>query len=270
MWHALSTPGQGTESPGVGSLRHRVSSFILAAILFTNNALAQAPAKVAEEKNPVAADKPIRGQDPFANGGNAIPMVALRAAQPARVSRLPSLNDLTQVKLDKHLGELQLVMMLEGFRTEKRTGRVVKMRQEQRTRTIRDANGAEKQQTYTVQVPVAEEGEVDVKIPAGRKPLSKPASEFQFFDLTGNALTIEAAAEKLKSLQPAFLLDRFAGQLPEIPELYRQALNEKCLVIVTEEALRDLGNQTLPGQMLPARVFEVEPRFEIEEGRLRK
>lgn len=234
----------------------------IATLAFTNNALAQAPAKkVAEEKNPAAANDPFGAQDdPFANGARAIPMVALRPAQPARVSRLPSLNDLTQVKLDKHQGELQLVMMLEGFRTEKRTGRVVKMRQEQRTRTIRLANGEAKEQAYTVQVPVAEEGEVDVKIPAGRKPVSKPASEFQFFDLAGNALTIEAAAEKLKSLQPAFLLDRFAGQLPEIPELYRQALNESCLVIVTEEAVRDLGNQPLPGEMLPARLFEIEQR----------
>ncbi len=244
MWHAIANFFCAAETTLAG--RAILWAIVVASALSMNEILAQAPAPNAPPAVPVR------------NAANALPMIPLIPA--ARSTRLPSLNDLTQVKLDLHQGELQLVMMLEGYRTEKRTGRVIKTRVEQRTRTIRDANGAEKQQTYTVQVPFAEEGEVDIKIPAGRKPVSKKASEFQFFDLKGNALTIEAATEKLKSLQPAFLLDRFAGQLPEIPELYRQALNENCLVIVTEEAIRDVGNQALPGEVLPARRFDMERR----------
>lgn len=245
MRHAVANCSFRTDSSVVWRL---IPWAVLAAsVVSSDYTVAQAPAPVAPPAVP--------GQ----NAANALPMIPLVPA--ARASRLPSLNDLTQVKLDLHHGELQLVMMLEGYRTEKRTGRVIRTRAEQRTRTIRDANGEEKQQTYTVQVPFAEEGEVDVKIPAGRKPFSKPASEFQFFDLKGNALTIETAAEKLKTLQPAFLLDRFAGTLPEIPELHRQALNDNCLIIITEGAVRDLGNQALPGEVLPARLFEIEQRI---------
>lgn len=244
MWHAIAHFLCGKETSHAG--RVIPWAVVAASVLATSEILAQAPAPNA----PLAV--------PAQNAAKALPMLPLAPA--ARASRLPSLNDLTQVKLALHQGELQLVMMLEGYRTEKRAGRITKTRAEQRTRTIRDATGAEKQQTYTVYVPFTEEGEVDVKIPAGRKPVSKPASEFQFFDLKGNALTLEAATEKLTSLQPAFLLDRFAGQLPEIPELHRQVLNENCLVIITEEAIRDLGNQALPGEILPARLFEGEQR----------
>lgn len=244
MWHTIANFIFAAETFLAG--RAILWAVVVASALPANKLLAQAPAPNAPPAVPVQ------------NAANVLPMLPLAPA--ARASRLPSLNDLTQVKLALHQGELQLVMMLEGYRTEKRAGRITKTRAEQRTRTIRDATGAEKQQTYSVQVPFTEEGEVDVKIPAGRKPVSKPASEFQFFDLKGNALTVEAATEKLTSLQPAFLLDRFAGQLPEIPELHRQALNENCLVIITEEAIRDLGNQALPGEILPARLFEVEQR----------
>ncbi len=189
----------------------------------------------------------------------AVPMMPLRPAQAARTTRTPLLSDLVLVKLDRHEGKLQLVMMLESFRTEKREGRVTQVEQVVRTRMVPDGQGGVKEQVYTVNVPFTAEGEVDVKIPAGRKPVTRPASEFRFLDLKGNELAVDIATEKLNSLQPAFLLDRFVGELPEIPELHRQALNENCLVIVTEESIRDQSNQPLLGEVLPAQLFE---RFE--------
>jgi hypothetical protein len=175
--------------------------------------------------------------------------------QPARASRLPQLNDLTMVKLTNHEGQLQLVMMLESYRSEKRTGPVTTFRQEQRTRMV-EVDGKKVEQTYTVNVPVSIEGEVEVRIPAGRKPVSKPVGQFRFVDLKGQAVSAESASEILQTLQPAFLLDRFAGELPEIPEIYQNAIQKNCLIIITEETVIESPN-IVRAQALPAQRFEL-------------
>lgn len=201
-------------------------------------------------------------QPPNQKVPNVLPAIPLRAAQPARHTRLPQLSDLAQVKLDTHSGKPHLIMMLDSFRMEKRTGRVIKHVPEMRTRMVADGQGGQVEQIYTIHVAVVEEGEIEYKIAAGRKPLSQPASQFRFFELTGNELSLEAASEKLRTLQPVFLLDRFVGELPEIPEIYRQAMHPSCLVIVSEEALRDFPQQTLQGEILPAKVLPaIAPRI---------
>lgn len=203
---------------------------------------------------PSAAQAPAAASPGNDAARQRAPQLAFPFAElaPARSSRLPQLDDLTQVKLVTLEGERQLVMMLESFRTEEQTGMVTKFRQELRTRTVRDEQGRNVEQTYTVTVPYREAGEVELKIPAGRKPVSKPASLFRFFDLNRQELSVEQASNKLSSLRAAFLLDRFAGELPELPELYREAINQDCLVIVCEERLRDDGNQPIL-EALPAR-----------------
>lgn len=186
----------------------------------------------------------------------ALPMMALRAA---RTSRLPQLSELTMVKLDQHAGKWQLVMMLESFRSEVREGRAVQFREEQRTRTVL-VDGKQVEQSYTVKVPVAVNGEYEVKTPAGRKPVMKPADQFRFLDLAGQELSLQQASERLQTLQAAFLLDRFIGELPPVPEVYRQALHETCLIIVCEDAVRELGDRVLEGEVLPARQFDLPAR----------
>jgi len=188
-----------------------------------------------------------QANDPFAP--------VMQPLQPARASRLPQLSDLTMVKLDQHNGQMQLVMMLDSYRTEKRTGPVTTFQQAQKTRTV-EVDGKKVEQTYTVNVPVSAEGEIEVKIPAGRKPVTKPASQFRFVDVHGQEVSQEAAAAMLKTLQPAFLLDRFVGELPEIPEIYPKVLHEKCLIILTEELLRERSHTTVRGQPIPAQLFE--------------
>ncbi len=170
----------------------------------------------------------------------------------ARTTRMPQLGDLTQVKLVTLEGERRLVMMLEGFRVEKRAEMVTTFRNETKSRTVTDPQGRVTEQTFTVKVPLQEEREFEVKLPAGRKPVSKPASLFRFFDLNGEELSIEQASSKLPNLRAAFLLDRFAGELPELPELYREVISEDCLLITCEERIREEQAQPV-FEALPAR-----------------
>ncbi len=206
------------------------------------------------------AQAPANAGDAAVQNVMRVPLRVLPAArlEPSRTSRMPQLSDLTQVKLVTLEGEWQLVMMLESFRTEKQTGIVTKFREETRTRTVRNDQGRDVEQSYTVTVPFHEEGEVQLKIPAGRKPVSKPASHFRFFDLSGKELTVEQVENKLPQLRAAFLLDRFAGELPELPGLYREVLSHDCLLITCEERIREDNNQPM-FPALPARDFMPKP-----------
>ncbi len=201
-----------------------------------------------------------RGQEPVA--GPAVPMDAVPPvvlggpmnAAPPRTSRLPLLSDLTLVKLVELEGELKLVMMLDSFRAEKRTVPAMQLRDEERIRNVADGRGGFVEQTFTIQVLSTQETEIDVKIPAGRKPVTKPADLFRFYDLQGQELEINAAVERLSTLRAAFMLERFAGELPELPDLYTSVLAEDCLVVVTEETVRDPASGQQPiMEILPAR-----------------
>ncbi len=170
--------------------------------------------------------------------------------------RLPELNDLHQAKLSSEGEELQLLVMAEAFRTEVREGPVTSFKQERRTRTI-EVDGKQLEQAYTVQVPVTEYKESEVKVPAGRKPITVPASECRFFDLHGEELAATDAAERLGSLQPIFLLDGLAAdaKLPEIPAIVRQAVKEECLIVTTTRVIRENRRILRVGQALPAMQF---------------
>lgn len=176
--------------------------------------------------------------------------------QPLAPTRLPELEDLHRAKLSSEGEELQLVVMVEAFRTEKKEGPVTSFTQELRTRIIQ-VDGKPLEQTYTVQIPVTEFKETEVKIPAGRKPLTVPASECRFFDLQGEEIAATDAAERLRSLQPIFLLDGMAAdtKLPEIPAIVRQAVKEECLIVTTTRVIRENRRILRVGQALPAMQF---------------
>ncbi len=201
----------------------------------------------------------VLGQEPVAGPAipmNAVPLVVLGGpidGAPPRTSRLPLLSDLTLVKLDKLEGELQLVMMLDSFRAEKRTVPAMQLKDEERIRMVADGRGGFVEEAFAIQVLYTQETEIDVKIPAGRKPVTKPADLFRFYDLRRQELEINAAAERFSKLRAAFLLERFAGELPALPDLYSAVLTEDCLIITTEETVRDPASGREPVmEVLPA------------------
>ncbi len=166
-------------------------------------------------------------------------------------NRLPLLRDLVQAKLDSIDGQRKLIVMVEATQSKKQA--VTTIRQEIRTRTITDVNGKEREQQYTVSIPVTEESEIFVPV-SGRKPVVIDATEFRFFSVDGKLLPIEEAAERLKKLRPLFLLERFTGELPKLPDLYQQVLVEDCLIAVTEKQIRPTGSANMVPLLPPAAV----------------
>lgn len=167
-------------------------------------------------------------------------------------NRLPSFNDLVQAKVDDVEGKNKLIVMLESFLTEKREGQVTKFRTEQRTRKVIDNNGQEREQTFTVRIPFTENGQVDVRIPVGKRPSVHDIDNFEFFLCTGRKISNDDVAKHLNSLRPLFLLDRFVGDLPAVPELMQQSLKEDCLIAITSKSVRPAPVTSPMMPLLPA------------------
>jgi hypothetical protein len=159
--------------------------------------------------------------------------------QPVLPARLPELNDLIEGKIDEKDGEQQLVVLADAYRTEKRAGKVTKFRQEQRKRSVVGRDGKAVEQTYTVNVPFSEDGEVVVKIPAGRKPIAVPIEHCKFYSIQGERIDANKAALQLKEMQPIFLIDVCHGELREFPRLFTQVLKEDCLIVTTSNVVRE-------------------------------
>lgn len=163
--------------------------------------------------------------------------------QPLQQMRLPELSDLIEAKVDETAEGLQLVVLAEAFRTEKQSGNVTKFRTEQRERKV-VVNGKEVTQTYTVSIPFTEAGEVDVQIPAGRKPITIPVNSCEFFSLTGKSLQFDDIRSKLENLSPILLMDACRGELPGLPPIYAQAFKEDCFIVVTSKIVRESRKPT--------------------------
>ncbi len=83
-------------------------------------------------------------------------------------------------------------------------------------------------------------------IPAGQQQVTVPAAELRFFRLNGQPVAVAEAAEILQSPRPIFLIDDADVRPPQVPEIYRQALNSDCLIAVTAKRIRETKTERLP------------------------
>ncbi len=155
---------------------------------------------------------------------------------------VPSLSKLVQAKITNNEEGPKLILMLEAYRTEEKKGthHITKMRMEQRTRTVTNAEGKEIEQIYSVAVPYVESVEnPTISVSAGIKPQSFDATEFFFFDLKGNAVDVTDAAKTLDKLRAVFLLDNARRmKVDPLPKLALEVLNQDCLMIVCDKPIR--------------------------------
>jgi hypothetical protein len=173
--------------------------------------------------------------------GLAVPMrmVPARGLVRRAGDGLPfSLSDLVLAKFDDGAKGPQLVALVEQSRTEQRTVTVTKFIQEIKTRKVsvtdKDGKVSEVDQDYTVAVPVTEEIEQMVQVPAGKKPTTFPFDELRIYRLDGTKLTEADARKELEKMTPVFLLRGFTGDIKAVEGVYLQALNPSCLIVVTE------------------------------------
>lgn len=179
--------------------------------------------------------KPVR---PIPARGIAIPAAQIRPA----IGRMgqPTLSQLVKAKLDAGKEEPQVIVMLPAYRMEKTEGEhfVTEFRTEQRTRTVQ-VNGKQVEQAYTVSVPYTETVKDPLlPVPAGEKPNSFDADQFQFYDVSGKELSLDEATKRMTRLGPTFLMDRFRGGFAGFSPLQQQALDPDCLVMITPETIR--------------------------------
>ncbi len=192
-----------------------------------------------------------------------LPMIQIRAAevniQGGGFLRVPApalgLNQLVPMKIDIRGDAPQLIMMIEGYRSEEREVTVMRVRQEKRTRIVVLPSGKEEEQVYTVSVPFTETVQQPVPVPIGAKPKALPLSQFRFFDLNSKEISAEDAAKILSSLKPAFLLEQLEGEPPPLAKYQRQVFKEDVLVVTTKEVVQAAGQQAYlpaPALQMPA------------------
>ncbi len=151
--------------------------------------------------------------------------------------RTPSLGDLVLAKVDLKAGAPRVIMMIQSYRQETKRVKVTRFVVETRERST-EVDGKTVNVPYTVKVPVTEEREITTNVPAGRKPLTIDAKDFQFFDLQAEEVSLDQAAQKLSSLKPVFLIDQNTGRPMPLPEVAQRALKAECLILVTKKQVR--------------------------------
>jgi hypothetical protein len=182
----------------------------------------------------------VSGQQPVRDAAPVLQPVADPIFQPpvAGPSRAPELADLVLAKVDIREAGPRVIMMIESYRTEKKTVMVNRMVPQNRERTI-VVDGEEQVQDYSVFKSVVEAREIDVAVPAGPKPKTVDVAKLRFYGLDGKQISIDQVAENLSSLRPIFLLDQHAGPPRPLSEVAQRALRATCVIAVTEGRVRD-------------------------------
>ncbi len=142
-------------------------------------------------------------------------------------------------KFDESSKGPQLIALVEQSRAEQKTVTVTRMKQETRTRKVKvrvDGKESEIDQDYTVVVPVTEEVDHMVQVPAGKKPVAFPLDEIRIYRLDGTKVSAKEASTLLEKMSPVFLVRGFSGDIKPLDGIYTQALNPNCLIVVSEKA----------------------------------
>ncbi len=164
----------------------------------------------------------------------------MNPAMPVRpATGLPfDLANLVLAKIDPDEKGDQLVALMEQTRIEKRNVKVTTMKAEVRTRTIKvtaaDGKETEVEQEYTVMIPVTQDVERDVVVPAGKKPTLFPMDRVRIYRLDGTKVEAAESKKLLSKMSPIFLLRGFNGDINPVEGVYLQALNPDCLIVVAE------------------------------------
>jgi hypothetical protein len=149
------------------------------------------------------------------------------------------LSNLVLAKFDDSAKGPQLVALVEQSRAEQKMVTVTRIIQEARTRKVKvtdkDGKETEVDQEYTVAVPVTENVEQTVQVPAGKKPTSFPLAELRIYRLDGSKVTEAEARKQLEKMSPIFLLRGFTGDVKAVEGVFLQALNQNCLIVATDK-----------------------------------
>ena len=149
------------------------------------------------------------------------------------------LSNLVLAKFDESPKGPQLVALVEQSRTEQKTVAITRLIQEVRTRKVKvvgaDGKESEVDQEYTVSIPVTENVDRAVQVPAGKKPTAFPLDDLRIYRLDGTQVSQAEARKLLEKISPVFLLRGFTGDIKAVEGVYRQALNPNCLIVVTEK-----------------------------------
>ena len=149
------------------------------------------------------------------------------------------LSNLVLAKFDESPKGPQLVALVEQSRTDQRTIAVTRLIQEVKTRKVKvvgaDGKESEVDQQYTVSIPVTENIDQAVQVPAGKKPTAFLLDELRIYRLDGTKVSQAEARKLLEKMGPVFLLRGFAGDIKAVEGVYLQALNPNCLIVVTEK-----------------------------------
>ncbi len=198
------------------------------------------PAQVAKPEKILPEDPKVPVVEfPLLQAAPALPAVRLLPAmRRGPDTGLPfELANLVLAKFDESPKGPQLVALVEQTRTEQRNVPVTKIKQEERTRKVKvvDANGKESEveQRYIVSIPVIENIDQPVQVPAGKKPTAFPLDELRIFRLDGTKIDVAEARKHLEKMSPIFLLRGFTGDIKPVEGVYLQALNPNCLIVVT-------------------------------------
>jgi hypothetical protein len=147
------------------------------------------------------------------------------------------LSNLVLAKFDESPKGPQLVALVEQARTEQREVAITRIVQEVRTRKVKvvgkDGKESEVDQQYTVSIPVTENVNRPVQVPAGKKPTAFPLDELRIYRLDGTRVTEADVRKQLEKMGPIFLLRGFTGDIKAVEGVYLQALNPNCLIVAT-------------------------------------
>ncbi len=161
-------------------------------------------------------------------------------------ARRPTLHDAISAQVIESDGKLQVVFQADAFRDEKVMWQVTKYKKEKKTRKITNAAGEIVEQQYTVVVPIVVEEEVTIRVAAGKKPIAVSIQVCNFYNLDNEGLSDVEAAELLTDSRPVLLLDNYRGRPIELEPHPRALLRPDCLIIATEEVIREANKSAQP------------------------
>ena len=199
------------------------------------------PAQVAKPEKILPEDPKVPVVEfPLLQAAPALPAVRLLPAmRRGPDTGLPfELANLVLAKFDESPKGPQLVALVEQTRTEQRKVAITKLTQEVRTRKVKivgaDGKESEVEQQYTITVPVTENIDQAVQVPAGKKPTAFSFDNLRIHRLDGTRVSEAEARKLLEKMGPIFLLRGFTGDIKAVEGVYLQALNPNCLIVVTE------------------------------------
>lgn len=146
-------------------------------------------------------------------------------------------NDLVQAKMVGTGKDAKVVLMVEAFRQERK-----KIKTTTEIFSVED-DGQTGDRLGNPRV--AERVQVQ-RVPAGLKPKTLDAKDFQFFDLSMKPVTIDDAAKQLTQLRSVFLYDQ-GRNCNAATKAQLGVLRDDCLILKSKKQVRDVQRRHAMG-----------------------